>query len=202
MVTLKNCSLNISEFSPSFRFYCPVKEDENNYVKLLDGANYAVVIKNHWGSRRALATVYIDGEKVAFLSLRPNETVSLEESPYSEGKFTYVSRQNPKFYEHSLGRIKEENLGLVTVDFAPEKIQVPFTLGQSKDVGFLSSFTFNENVERSSGRTVLTGESTQEFVKGASFETDDLEQVILHLRLETRPPARPLPTTNGIPPAR
>jgi hypothetical protein len=203
----------------------PGREEFGGYVRMNHAQTYSLILHNYW-NERADAKVSIDGKEIGTFRIPANSSITLERPLNDEGRFTFFKQGTKKFAKAGLEQVPDEQLGLIRVEFLPEKpVQVtymntlPYYVWPTPPENqYWITNTYNSSdtaqhtgslcmASASPGGTGVSGHSDQNFgCTDAIWNPDFSRQTIITLRLvsvtdEELATVRPLvPWSNQVPP--
>lgn len=143
-------------------------EKDDGYVHINHGIQYSIKL-NNLSNIRCDSEIKIDGGIVGTWRVEPKKIAIIERPVNDSGRFTFYKIGSKEALSANLDS-KNDNLGLISVRFMPEKV-----------------ITFDENIRFSlePGGTGLSGKSEQRFktVPPLIYDTENI--VVVHLRLVT-----------------
>lgn len=134
------------------------------YVTLADKQVYTIKLTNHDVFTRCNAELSLDGKPIGTFRLEPGQSVELEHSIRSDGRFTF-------FYE-----------GTLAATVAGEKAVPPAKRGLLQAT-FLRELSGGPTNSACSGVTGTTGKSTQQYGVAPPMNVDRANPVVVFLRL-------------------
>lgn len=150
---------------------------ENNYVEMEHSKQYSINLYNY-GSCNCDAEVNIDGKKVGVWRINKKSYIEVERPVNDNGKFTFYKFGSK---ESDISEVSnDDNLGLITVVFKPEKIEEIITSQASQDVG-MPRFSIDPGLRP--GGTGLSGISKQCFVDAKKINYDINKFITINVRL-------------------
>lgn len=183
-------------------------ERDNGYVEMTHNTKYAILLSND-SELNCDAVVEIDGKQVGIWRVSSAKDIQIERPVHDTGLFTFYKLDSSE--SRKIGLVRNDNLGLISVLFKPEKPPIPVDFDLSMfddenaefdgDVEFdLSSFDDDDSY--SAGGTGLSGKSEQKFIDVKALDYNESAFVQIHLRLICKEEApRPLtPISTQIPP--
>ena len=165
------------------------KELSNGFIVMKHSTKYAVKLTNA-NHEHCDASIKIDGKLVGTWRIYDHETISIEHPANDVGIFTFYQINSLESDKISL--VNDEELGLISILFKPEKLH-----RRKNPSSADSSFFF------SAGGTGLSGKSKQKFTEIPPLYYDESKFVQINIRLVCEEDApRPLiPVSSPIPPA-
>lgn len=191
-------------------------ETGEGYVSMKHNTKYALSLGNH-GHRRCDALVSIDGKSIGGFRIGAYETIEIERPVDDDGCFTFYRAGSKKGDKAGLGSVSKSDMGLITVEFRPEKKRKPKRISGAGGQSILRSASLSsystpvrDSVELTSrgidlkaGGTGLSGKSDQSFYTVEDLKFDKKEVVTINLRLvEGKSKSEPrelAPKSNSIP---
>lgn len=184
-----------------------VVETKEGYAGLAHKETYKLRFKND-SDERIVAATKIDGKEVGNWVIGAHQTVDIDRPVEIAKLFTFLAKGTKEAKQAQLGKVAEDDLGLVSVTFTPEKkkefaIRTPRwndddLLRSSLSLQALGGARRGETAKSfGAGGTGLSGHSDQSF-RTVSFDGDDVRNVTLNLRLvhdkarTTKPDFQPL----------
>ena len=154
----------------------------SGHVYLEHNLHYSLLMKSH-GYLDCDAVVSIDGTKVGVWRIRGNTMIEIERPADDSGRFTFY-RLGSSQATH-IGLSANEDLGLVTVVFMPEKPPPPAPSNEVRFSPVRHSGGDNADVKFSPSRggTGLAGESAQKFGLASPIDYDRTNFITINLRL-------------------
>jgi len=110
-----------------FSVRIPGRKETSGYVELNHGETYSINIKNS-RSVRCEAVITIDGKDMGTLLLKPYERVNLERPINEAKKFTFYRINSQEAADSGLNKVDNDELGLISVEFKPEKKGEPVVI--------------------------------------------------------------------------
>lgn len=155
-VCLGNFSLEIPEGD----------EPVDGYVTINHNTKYSIKISNS-DDRPCDAKVEVDGKQVGIWRIPSGKSIALERPAHDTGHFTFYKFDSTD--AQKAGLILDDNLGLISVLFKPEK---PPVISETKF-----------SMRMAPGGTGLSGKSEQKFKDVKPLDYDEAGFVHIHLRL-------------------
>lgn len=182
------------------------EEVNGGYVLLEHNTKYSINLNNNKNTD-CDAEIQIDGVSVGIFRVSSKKSVTIERPATENGCFTFLKFESEEGVQAQLE--KNEELGLVSVTFKPEKEitydskGVPVGGYKSAAQRILGS-SRSEEVSVSAGGTGLFGRSSQEFknVSPLSYDQENIIKINLRLICKEKDKIRPLGgKTTDIPPS-
>jgi hypothetical protein len=187
-------------------------EDERGYVYLQHGDVYRICLRNHSDENNDVI-VEVDGKEIGCWRLKAFQTAIIERSVDDLGQFTFYEIDSSEAQKIGLKAIARTDLGLVKVTFIPEKPRhsgIPTSdifHPSAKSNGTINCSDWSKNSSsgsrgsgqsvnlnmHSAGGTGLSGRSEQRFGLAGAIDRDYENQVIINLRLISKPSNEPRP---------
>lgn len=169
-----------------------VAETKEGYAGLAHKETYKLRFKND-SDERIVAATRIDGKPVGNWVIGAHQTVDIDRPVEIAKLFTFLAQGTKEAKQAQLGKVAEDDLGLVSVTFTPEKkreflVRTPHwfqdELLKSGCLSLQSKSARRGATAESfgAGGTGLSGRSDQSF-HTVSFDGDDSRNVALNLRL-------------------
>jgi len=174
-------------------------ERDSGHVNMVHGKQYTLRLGNNDHSRRADATVTVDGKVVGCFRLERGATWTIERPSHDTGRFTFYRSDSSEAATAGVAGISKDAMGLVEVVFRPERIYVPpvrpignIVRGMScfpetttrGDFGTVPmSFASAAPAAASPGMTGLSGVSDQHFTEVAALDYDPAGETTITVRL-------------------
>jgi len=173
------------------------------------GGTYGIWLRNHTDERNDVI-ISIDGKEIGGWRLGSFVTATIERPPDDTGKFTFYEIGSSESQKAGLDSIARDDLGLVKVTFIPEHRVKSHAIPMLELKSYSRVKGTGQSVElgmkaRGAGGTGLSGRSDQEFGSARAIDRDYDRQVVINLRLVTKPSDEPRPlrasaTSNLVPP--
>ena len=146
----------------------------SGHVSLEHNLHYSLLMKNH-GYLNCDAAVSIDGASVGVWRIRGNTIIEIERPADDTGRFTFYRLGSSQAVQ--IGLAANDDLGLVTVVFMPEKPPPPPPRNSAGGGDAEVKFSPRR------GGTGLAGESTQKFSLASPIDYDRPNFITINLRL-------------------
>ena len=151
------------------------EEVEHGYVLLEHNTKYSITLKNN-SVNNCDAKVHIDGVHVGTFRVSSNSSSTIERPSSETGCFTFLKFDSDEAIQANLN--KNQDLGLVSVKFMPEKSKNNYQSNQQQG-GYSASYS----PRVSAGGTGLSGKSTQKFNNVKPLDYDEEKSIKINLRL-------------------
>ena len=148
---------------------------QTGHVRLEHNTQYSLLLRNY-GNKPCDAEINIDGSAVGIWRVPIQSEIEIERPIDDNGRFTFYALESQQ--GRKIGLTGNDELGLVTVVFIPEK-NTSDVYGNSKPQ--YSSRTPLNLDER--GGTGLSGQSSQKFGNATGIDRDFESTITIHLRL-------------------
>jgi hypothetical protein len=152
----------------------------SGHVRLEHNLHYSLLMKNH-GYLDCDAEVSIDGTTVGKWRIRGNTQIEIERPADDTGRFTFYMLGSGQ--AKKIGLSANDNLGLVTVVFMPERPPPPPPPPANYDSDDSGVRFSTARFSPHRGGTGLAGESAQKFNTVAPLDYDRSKFITIHLRL-------------------
>jgi len=181
--SLKDKAVHLGDFSVEIP---EGDEPVDGYVNINHDTKYSIKLSN-FGSRPCDAEVEVDGKMVGIWRIASGKSIVLERPVHDTGYFTFYRFDSTD--AQKAGLVLDDNLGLISVLFKPEKTPVYVDSG------------IKFSVKRVPGGTGLSGKSEQKFKDVEVLDYDEAGFVQIHLRLgcEVDEPRPLTPTSTPVP---
>ena len=151
----------------------------SGHVSLEHNLHYSLLMKNH-GYLNCDAAVSIDGAGVGVWRIRGNAIIEIERPADDTGRFTFYRLGSSQAAQ--IGLTANDDLGLVTVVFMPEKPPPPPPT-HFNEIQFSPPRNSDVKFSPSRGGTGLAGESAQKFGVASPIDYDRPNFITINLRL-------------------
>jgi hypothetical protein len=172
------------------------KETSDGYVSMHHDTQYSIRMKND-RSVPCDAVVTVDGNHIGSWRINSYQSIEIDRPADKARRLTFYRLDSAEAQQAQL--VKNDNLGLVSVEFKPAKKVELVYCGITLD-----SYVPNASKLRSAGGTGLSGQSSQVFSSTTPLDYDMANAFTINLRLiaEANVPAiEPLtPRATAVPP--
>ena len=162
------------------------KETKDGYVELPHKTRYTLRLGNRTNGR-CDAHVSIDGKLIGIWRIEANDGIRLERPVHDTGHFTFYALDSAE--AKRAGLQLNDQLGLVSVTFVPEKVKVV----RRDSISAEDTLDLPAFLRRRVGGTGLSGHSNQTFTNAKDIVLDEEAKVTIHLRLVEADDTTPRP---------